>query len=127
MSRIMIIDDDDQVREMVRRLLEYAGYEVMEAADGDVGMAMLEKESADLVITDILMPNKEGLETIMGLRRSRPNLPIIAISGGGWSGSHGYLSTADKLGATRTLSKPFTSQEMIDTVAEVLAAAQSES
>ena len=121
MRQVMIIDDDDQVREMLRRMLEYAGYAVQEAGDGDEGLRRLEDRPVDLVITDILMPNKEGLETIMTIRREYPSVPVIAISGGGWNGAHGYLVTADKLGASRTLAKPFTRQQMLDAVEEVLA------
>ncbi|MCC7492075.1 MAG: response regulator [Fimbriimonadaceae bacterium] len=120
MKRILVIDDDSQIRDMLRRMLEYAGYDVVEAEDGDDGLRQLAAEGADLVITDILMPNKEGLETIIALRRTQPNLPVIAISGGGWSGSLGYLNTADKLGAAATLPKPFSRVQMLDAVGKVL-------
>lgn len=119
-KRIMIIDDDEQVREMLRRMLEYAGYQIAEAEDGEAGLAALASAPVDLVITDILMPNREGLETIMSLRRDCPDLPIIAISGGGWSGAAGYLNTAGKLGATCTLPKPFSRQQMLEAVEEAL-------
>ncbi len=122
--RILIIDDDEQLREMLRRMLEYAGYDVLEACDGDEAMKALRHHEVDVVITDILMPNREGLETIMELRRGRPQLPIIAMSGGGWGGSSSYLTTANKLGAARTLAKPFTRQQILDAVAEVLSGAQ---
>lgn len=119
--QILIIDDDEQLREMLRRMLEYAGYEVIEACDGDEAMKVLRHHEVDLVITDILMPNREGLETIMELRRGRPQVPIIAISGGGWGPTSNYLVTANKLGAAKTLAKPFTRQEILDAVSEVLA------
>ena len=122
--QILVIDDDEQLREMLRRMLEYAGYDVVEACDGEEAMKLLRNREVDLVITDILMPNREGLEPIMELRRGRPQLPIIAISGGGgWSGSSSYLVTATKLGAAKTLAKPFTRQEILDAVAEVFAEA----
>lgn len=120
MNRVLVIDDDEQVREMLRRMLEYDGFEVVEAEDGDQGLRLAEQAPVDLVITDILMPNKEGLETIMGLRRHQRDLPIIAISGGGFSGSLDYLTTADKLGATMTVAKPFTRQQMIAAVRKAL-------
>ena len=120
MNRVLVIDDDEQVREMLRRMLEYEGLEVLEAGDGEEGLRLFADSPVQLVITDILMPNKEGLETIMGLRRKYPQLPIIAISGGGFSGSLDYLSTANKLGATLTIAKPFTRQQMIDAVNKVL-------
>lgn len=113
---VLIIDDDPPIREMLRRMLEYAGYQVTEAVDGEAGLRSFQAEPPDLVITDILMPNKEGLETIMGLRRLAPEVPIIAMSGGGHNGTLSYLQTADRLGARVTLAKPFTRQEMLDAV-----------
>ncbi len=116
MPRILVIDDDAQVRDMLRRMLELAGHEVVVAEDGEAGLKVHAAEPADLIITDILMPNKEGLEIIMCLRRDQPELPIIAISGGGATGGFGYLSTADKLGATVTIAKPFRRDEMLTAV-----------
>lgn len=120
MKRILVIDDDDQVRAMIRQMLEKAGYSVMEAQDGEVGMKLHRHNPADLIITDIFMPEKEGLETIRELRRDFPEVKIIAISGGGMTGALSYLSLAKGFGALRTIAKPFDRQELLATVKEIL-------
>jgi len=120
MARILIIDDEEQMRGMLRQMLERAGYEVIDAADGKEGMKLFRREPADLIITDLLMPEKEGLETIMELRREFPGTKIIAISGGGREGILDFLPAARKLGACATLAKPFERQEMLDAVAKAL-------
>jgi DNA-binding NtrC family response regulator len=119
MASILIIDDDAQFRSMLRQRLERAGYEVLEAPDGRVGMRVFREERAHLVITDIVMPEKEGLETIGALRRERPDVKIVAVSGGGWIGPQGYLHMAKVLGAHHTFSKPFDWSEMLDAVREL--------
>lgn len=83
MTRILVIDDEPQVRAMLRQMLEREGYEVVEAEEGEEGMRRYREQPVDLVITDILMPQKEGIETIRALRRTNPGVKIIAISGGG--------------------------------------------
>ncbi|MCH8809524.1 MAG: response regulator, partial [Proteobacteria bacterium] len=83
MARILIIDDEDELRSMLRQMLEQAGHEVTEAVNGAEGIRLYEQDRPDLIITDIIMPEKEGVETIIALRRADPDLPIIAISGGG--------------------------------------------
>jgi two-component system chemotaxis response regulator CheY len=120
-ARILIIDDDDRFRGMLRRTLERAGYEVVEARNGQEGQQHYRAAPTDLIITDILMPEKEGLETIMELRGDFPGVKIIAISGGGLTGNLGFLAIAQRLGARRTLQKPFDLREMLDAVCEVLA------
>lgn len=120
MARILIIDDEEQVRLYLRRILTAESYEVVEAPDGKVGLRLYRQEPADLIIIDIFMPEKEGLETIMELRRDYPDVKVIAISGGGRTGSLDFLHMAKKFGALRTLEKPFTRQEMLDAVQEVL-------
>lgn len=120
-GRILVIDDSPDIREVVRLGLEDAGYEVMEAADGTVGLTIFEGQSMDLVITDLLMPGLGGLATIVELRRKVPTAKIIAISGGGVEAPYGdALSYAIELGAMRTLTKPFRLPEMLDVVEEVL-------
>ena len=114
MKRILIIDDNDEFREMLHIMLEREGFEVLEAADGEIGLNMLEKQQVDLVITDIIMPNKEGIGTIIDLRK------IIAISGGGRIVPNDYLDIAKRLGAHRTLSKPFERHEIMKAINEVL-------
>ena len=86
--------------------MEWAGYEVIEAADGREGLLKFRKQGADLVITDLIMPEQEGLETITLMKKERPDLNIIAISGGGRIGPEAYLPAAQELGAARVFSKP---------------------
>jgi DNA-binding NtrC family response regulator len=121
MPKILIIDDDNQFRKMLCQTLEKAGYTVSEAVNGTKGVDFFKKESADLVITDILMPDKEGIETIMEIRRMAPDIKIIAISGGGRIGSDSYLDLARKLGAIETFSKPIDRKKLVAVLDNVLA------
>ncbi len=120
MARILIIEDDNEVREYLESVLSRAGYQVISAGNGKEGVALFRKDPADLVITDIIMPEKDGIETIMDLRRANSNLKVIAISGGGRAEPENYLHSARLLGANRTMKKPFTNQEMIDAIRELL-------
>ncbi|MBW2567303.1 MAG: response regulator [Deltaproteobacteria bacterium] len=106
MPKILIIDDEEQIRLVFKEMLGRFGYEVLEATNGEDGLALQREKIADLIITDIIMPVKEGLETIRELRREFPEVNIIAISGGGQIGSNQYLNTAKQLGAACTLQKP---------------------
>ncbi len=125
MARIMIIDDEPNLRSMLRRMLYQAGHQVSEAGNGAEGIDMYERDPPDLVITDILMPEKEGIETILALHRADPDLPIIAISGGGRSGGADFLCIAENLGARHTLSKPFRGDQLLGAVSESLSAISS--
>ena len=118
--RILIIDDDHHILLMVKKMLERAGYEVDLASNGEEGLNLFKKLSVDLVITDIIMPEKEGLETIREMKRLRPDLKIIAMSGGGKVSSQNYLDTAKIFGATKILAKPFTQKQMVSAVRELL-------
>ena len=120
MTRILVIDDEEQVRKTLHLILEQAGYEVIEAPDGSVGIELYRKNPTDLIITDLLMPDKEGLETIMEIRRDFPGAKIIAISGGGREGGLNFLSVAQKMGAAATLAKPFERKQLLDAVTKVL-------
>lgn len=120
MARILIIDDDDLLRGVLAKALGYAGHEVIQAADGLQGTDLFHATPVDLVVTDLIMPVQEGVETIVRLRRDNPKIPIIAISGG-VTNSKLYLDMAGKIGARRILPKPFTPQELIAVVDEVLA------
>jgi CheY-like chemotaxis protein len=104
--KILIIDDEEQIRLVFKEMLGRFGYEVLEATNGEEGLALQREKTADLVITDIIMPDKEGLETIRELRREFPEVKIIAISGGGQIGSDQYLNVAKQFGAMCTLQKP---------------------
>ena len=116
MFRILVIDDDVQVRKMLRLTLAAEGFDVMEAQDGKVAMRLFRQDPADLVITDLIMPEKEGIETIIELKRDYPGIKIIAISGGGRIDPKDYLYLAEKLGAQITLEKPFSRKEVLDAV-----------
>jgi len=126
MARILVIEDDDQVRAMLKQMLEVAGHEVTEAPDGEAAIQLQKQNPANLVITDIIMPVKEGLETIMDLRKAFPALKIIAISGGGQLGPDGYLKSAQILGADRIFPKPLEMKTVLDTVQELLKEGESE-
>ena len=116
MSAILIIEDDDQVRGVLQRMLEGAGYEVMTAANGRDAMRLQQKTPARVVVTDIVMPEQEGLQTITELRRDHPDTKIIAISGGGGIGSDQYLRLAGRLGAQEVFPKPFSHKDLLAAV-----------
>lgn len=118
--RILIVDDDEQLRAMLRQMLERAGYAVDEAVDGIQAADAYAQHTPALIITDLLMPEKDGLETIVELRKSEPAIPIIAISGGGVTGRLDLLPAAKYLGAARTFRKPFERQELLDAVAGLI-------
>ena len=120
MARILVIDDDEQMRSMLRQMLERAGHEVVLASNGLEGMRLYRQESTDLIITDIIMPEKEGLQTIRELKTEFPDLKVIAISGGGSKGNMDFLPVAKVFGAKRIVTKPFKSQVMLDIVDDVL-------
>lgn len=121
MARILIIDDESQVRDVLRQALERAGHDVVEAKDGREGLRAFRVTPADLILTDILMPEKEGLETIIELRREIPGIKIIAMSGGR-GGKLNFLDVAKQLGAQRVLQKPFGVHEVLKMVTELLEA-----
>ena len=118
--RVLLIDDDDLVRKILRRVLEGADFEVVEAADGDEGIRSYEAEPINVVVTDILMPKKEGIETIIELRRINPEVRIVAISGGGRNDGQQYLKMAGKLGADRMLPKPVRPKALLEAVRDLL-------
>lgn len=120
MPRILLIDDDDAVRLVLRTSLELMGHSVAVASNGREGLEVAMAEKFDLVITDLIMPEKEGIETIQDLHRRQPSLKIIAMSGGGRGNAADYLPLAGLLGANRTLAKPFSHEELEQAVGEVL-------
>jgi DNA-binding NtrC family response regulator len=119
MAHLLVIDDDASVRQTMRRILLDAGHSVIEADNGTTGLAQLTQSPIDIVLTDIFMPGTEGVETIQQIRRLRPTMKIIAMSGA--YSSDAYLSAAAKLGAQAVLKKPFRTAELRDTVNQVLA------
>lgn len=116
MARVMVIDDDEVVRMTLTLVLEKAGHEVVAAEDGRKGMALFKMNPADVVLTDIYMPNQEGLATIMALRRTCPAVKVVAISGGGANAGLDVLPVAEALGADRALRKPVNPKELIATI-----------
>lgn len=120
MARILIIDDDVQTLNMLRQMLEREGYEVMDAPDGKEGLKRYRENPTDLIITDLIMPEKEGIETIRELRRDFPDIKIIAMSGGGRVVPGDYLHMARMLGAQHTFAKPIEREELLAAVRELL-------
>jgi CheY-like chemotaxis protein len=120
MANILVIDDEPYILLMIKKLLEKDGHEVDLAMNGKEGMNMCKHQMPDLLITDIIMPEKEGLETIMELKKSKPGLKIIAISGGGKYQLDGLLDCATHFGASRVFQKPFNQKEFKAAVSELL-------
>lgn len=119
MARILIIDDEPQVRTMLRKILEYEGYEVVDAKDGKDGLNLFRNRPIDLVITDLIMPEKDGLQTIKELRQIVPGIRIIAISGGGRFDPRDFLKVAKTFGAHRAFSKPVENNRLLRAIAEL--------
>ena len=119
--RILVIEDDAEVRGMICKVLNKEDYDVVEAENGNEAFKLLNSEAnIDLVITDIIMPEKEGIETILELNKDYPHIKILAISGGGKGSAQDYLSMAKGMGADVTLKKPFVKQELLEAVQELL-------
>ena len=116
MQRILIIDDEETSLDILRQILEIEGYEVVEARNGQEGIEIFRKQSFDLVITDLVMPVKDGLKTILELRQTDPDIPVIAISGGGVIDKERYLSVAGYIDRVTTLPKPFNRLDLVDSV-----------
>ena len=119
MAEIVIVDDEPALRRILCRLLERAGHDVTGYANGRAAIEHLARCPADLLITDIFMPEMEGLETIRRARALRPGMPIIAMSGGGCCGAN-YLWVAELFGAVATLEKPFSAGALLAAVAQIL-------
>jgi len=120
MARILIIEDDDLLRSVIATALAQLGHTVLQANEGRMGCDLFRTSPSDLVLTDLIMPGQEGIETIMRLRHDYPGLPIVAMSGGS-TRAKSYLAMAAKFGVRRILSKPFTIAELTRTIAEALA------
>ena len=119
MTTILIIDDDEDMRQTLRLVLEKEGYRLLTASNGKEAEEVCRTDRPGLVITDIIMPDKDGLETITELRKSYPEVRIIAISGGGRRVNRDYLPTAQAFGADLVLYKPFRPQDVMDAIDEV--------
>lgn len=121
MARILVIDDDAAVLATIRRILERAGHDVSSASNGAAGMRLFAQQPAELVVTDLYMPEKEGIETIQELREQYPSVRILAVSGGGVAGTGASLEDAKLFGADDTLAKPFSADELRSAVDRLLA------
>ncbi|MBU0479474.1 MAG: response regulator [Proteobacteria bacterium] len=121
MATILLIDDDDVFRETLSEVLLMNGYEVIEAEDGRGAHLTCRNEDIDLVVTDILMPNQEGIETIIQIRRECPDMKIVAISGGGRNLPADYLYSAVRLGADMSFSKPLDPPRFLQALEGLLA------
>lgn len=120
MVRILIIDDEEPIRFTLRAILQKAGYEIAEATNGEEGLALQREQPFDLIITDIIMPEKAGVETIIDLRSNYPDLKIIAISGGGRTRNLDFLKIAKQYGADKYLTKPFSRDELLAVIQSCL-------
>jgi CheY-like chemotaxis protein len=120
MANILVIDDESEVRYAIRAVLEDQGHAVDEADTGTAGLAAMEERAFDLVICDIIMPDKEGIETIVEIKQRLPQQKIVAISGGGRIKKEDYLAVAAAVGATYTVSKPFDAETLTDMVNAIL-------
>jgi len=120
MYSVLIVDDDDAMRETLAQALVRAGYLVLQCTDGSHVLKVLEKQHVDLLITDLFMEETDGLATIMKVRKERPEMKIIAMSGGGSLTDNDYLPIASRLGAHRTLHKPFNAAVLLETIHRLL-------
>lgn len=121
MAHILIIDDEEMVRNSLHVMLEHEGHSILEAENGVIGLSLAEQHHPDLIITDIFMPDKDGLEVIRELRQQQSTVKILAITGGGASGSLNLLPQASAFGAHATLHKPFTRRALLQTIQQLLA------
>lgn len=133
MTTVLIIDDDEDIREALSAALQLADFRTLEAPHGDYGLRLLEEHPVDVVVTDIFMPEKEGLETIVDTKQRWPGIKIVAISGGpgatrrmGTSGGHDFLPVAQDLGADRVMKKPFLPSELIKVIKELTSAEEND-
>ena len=116
MARVLVVDDEELMREAVRFALEQDGHEVHEAENGQMGLNLFEEVQPDLVVTDLIMPQKEGIETIRVLRKRHPDAKILVLSGRGGIALNANLERARQVGADATLLKPCDFDELRDTV-----------
>lgn len=121
MARILIVDDDQHIRVVLRAILQESGHQILEATDGAEGLRIVRRQAVDLLFCDLFMPGREGLETIPKLHQEFPGLPIVAMSGGGHYRQLELLVVARWLGAVQVLAKPFGQQEVLSVVGQALA------
>lgn len=124
--QLLLVDDDNDLRNLLERVLLRNAYRVHAAADGRQAIKLLGRERFDLVITDIIMPDVEGIELILKIRKDHPNLPVIAMSAGGRLHAEGYLKMARSLGANQILEKPFSIESLLDGIRKLVPPAPGE-
>jgi len=120
-KKILLVDDEEAIRKMVRAVLGNELYEFGEAVNGLDAQALLAKQHFDLIITDVIMPDCDGIELVMAIRRTQPDIKVIVMSGGGRVRAGHYLDLAGKLGAAKVFEKPFDTAALRQTVKELLA------
>lgn len=120
MKTILLIDDETDILQLLQRILEKSGYNVLTAENGKMADRLLDQHTFDLVITDIIMPDKDGMEVIFQLKQTSPSIKIIAISGGGKLAPEGYLKMAEIAGADAIIQKPFESSYLLQVVNNLL-------
>jgi CheY-like chemotaxis protein len=120
--RILLVEDDELLRRTLARLLIRTGYEVDEAINGRAALEQMTQNRADLVVTDMIMPEMEGVETIVALRRDFPGVKIIAMSGGGMTSAENHLKIADALGSDKIMTKPLVPGQFLKAVRELIGA-----
>ncbi|MCK4950267.1 MAG: response regulator [Gammaproteobacteria bacterium] len=121
MATVLVVDDEESVRDMVTKMIEPAGYDVIEAGNGAEACDACKEAPVDLIITDIVMPEKNGIDLIMDVKKEFPDIPVIAISGGGGiTGRYDYLEIAKLVGAKNILKKPFSMKELRSAVGNIL-------
>ena len=118
-ATVLVIDDEPQIRDLLSSILEMEGYTVLVAADGRQGVELYRRQPADVVMTDMIMPEQEGIETIRELLRLNPEVKVVAMSGGGRLEPDTYLELAKRMGAAHTLTKPFSIQDVVETVKQL--------
>lgn len=119
MQKILVVEDDDFIRGMICTVLKKHGFEVIEAKNGVDGVDKALHEKPNIVLTDMLMPDKEGIETILEIRSASPDIKIIAMSGGGKTKNMNFLDMAKKVGAEKILSKPFKPSALLNAISEI--------
>jgi len=120
MKTILVIDDDEQIRKMLDKFLSSKGFQVICAENGVQGLEKLFQDNIDLVMTDIVMPDAEGVEVILAIRETDRELPVIAMSGGNFGNAESYLGMAGKLGANAVLRKPFALEDVVKKITLLL-------
>ena len=127
MTRILVVDDNASVRTTARALLEAAGFEVVEAESGAAALKTLTTEGVEAVLTDIFMPDTDGIELIHALHRQSPELPIVAMSGGGYDDGKDVLAVARLFGAAQIVQKPLTQRRLVGAIRRAIGPARTES